>query len=277
MGAAEAQIIGKTDYDFFDRDIADAILKQDQLAIKNKSLTYETEVTFADDGHREVMLMTTTLIKSVDGIVIGTLGVGRDITERKQAEDILQESEAKFSSIYDQSPLGIELYDSEGNLVNVNPKCLEMFGIDDIAAVQGFKLFEDPNISDGVKKRLLAGESVSYASEFDFDKVRELELYKTSKTGKTFVQVFLSPWKTGSDDQEGFLVHVMDITESRQAEEELEKYRDHLKELVKDRTSELKEKNTELECMHEVFVGCEFRIKQLRDRINELGLKIGNH
>jgi hypothetical protein len=67
----------------------------------------------------------------------------------------------------------------------------------------------------------VAGEAVSYESEFDFDKVRELELYKTSKTGKTFVQVFLSPWKTSSDDQEGFLVHVMDTSERKQAEEEL--------------------------------------------------------
>jgi PAS domain S-box-containing protein len=269
-GAAEAQIIGKTDYDFFDRDIADAIVKQDKLAIKDKSLTYETEVTFADDGHKEVMLMTKTLMKSVDGIVLGTLGVGRDITKRKQAEDTLRESEAKFSSIYDQSPLGIELYDSEGNLVNANSKCLEMFGIDDITAVQGFKLFEDPNISDEVKERLLAGEPVSYASEFDFDKIKELGLYKTSKSGKIFVQVFLSPWKTRSDDQDRFLVHVMDITVSKQVEKELEKYREHLEKLVKERTAELEEKNTELERMNDVFIGREFRIKELKDRIKKL-------
>lgn len=111
---------------------------------------------------------------------------------------------------------------------------------------------------------------MSYESEFDFDKVRELELYKTSKTGKSFVQVFLSPWKTSSDDQEGFLVHVMDTTESKQAEEELEKHREHLEELVKERTAEVEEKNAELERMNKLFVGREFRIKELRDRIEEL-------
>ena len=198
-----------------------------------------------------------------------------EITERKQAEEALRESTAKFGSIYDQSPIGIELYDSEGNLVNANSKCLEIFGIRNVAAVQGFKLFEDPNISNEVKKRILSGEVVSYESEFDFDKVRELELYETGKTGKTFVRVFLSPWKTSSDDdQGGFLVHVMDITESKKGEEELEKHREHLEELVKERTFELKEKNAELERMNDVFVGREFRIKELSDRVKELEFTI---
>ncbi len=119
-------------------------------------------------------------------------------------------------------------------MIHANPKCLEIFGIRNIAAVQGFKLFEDLNISNEVEKRLLAGELVSYESEFDFDKVRELDLYKTCKTGKTFVQISLSPWKTTSDDQEGFLVHVMDITERKQEEKELKKHREHLEELVKE-------------------------------------------
>lgn len=68
-----------------------------------------------------------------------------------------------------------------------------------------------------------------------------------------------------------------EIKMRKKAEEKLEKYREHLEELVKDRTTELKEKNVELERMNDVFVGREFRIKELRDKINELELKIGNH
>ena len=75
--------------------------------------------------------------------------------DRKRVDEALRESTVKFGSIYDQSPIGIELYDSKGNLIDANPKCLEIFGIRDVAAVRGFKLFEDPNISDEVKKRLL--------------------------------------------------------------------------------------------------------------------------
>ena len=49
-----------------------------------------------------------------------------------------------------------------------------------------------------------------------------------------------------------------------------------LLKLVKERTAELEEKNAELERMNDVFTGREFRIKELRDRVKELELKIAN-
>ena len=65
-----------------------------------------------------------------------------------------------------------------------------------------------------------------------------------------------------------------EISERKKAEEELERHRERLEELVKERTSELKEKNAELERMNEVFTGRECRVKELRDRVKELELKI---
>ena len=64
-----------------------------------------------------------------------------------------------------------------------------------------------------------------------------------------------------------------EITDRKEAEEELKKYRDHLEELVKERTDELEEKVAELERMNDLFIGREFRIKELRDRVGELELK----
>ena len=144
-----------------------------------------------------------------------------DITEQVRAKHILQEREEMFGSIFNQSPIGTELYDTEGSLVDANPKCLEIFGVQNVEAVKGFKLFEDPNISDEFKKRIRAGESVSYESEFNFDKIRELDLYETSKTGKLFLKLFITPCKTRGYEQNEFLVHIIDITERKQSEKEL--------------------------------------------------------
>ncbi len=63
-------------------------------------------------------------------------------------------------------------------------------------------------------------------------------------------------------------VHVVsDITDRKQAEQELVEYRENLEDLVKERTKELEDKNKELERFNDLFVDREFRIKELKDQI----------
>lgn len=71
-----------------------------------------------------------------------------------------------------------------------------------------------------------------------------------------------------------------DILKRKQTEDELNKYQKHLEELVKERTfkieennNELIEKNKELELYNQLFIGREFRIKELRDQLKELEKK----
>ena len=64
-----------------------------------------------------------------------------------------------------------------------------------------------------------------------------------------------------------------DITESKKAEKELEKYRNQLEDLVKKRTQEVDIKNAELQRMNKLFVGRELRMKELKKIIKELKLK----
>jgi PAS domain S-box-containing protein len=88
FGAAEENIIGKTDYDFTDAGQADSFQQHDAAAMAAAAPTAnEEEIVFAEDGHREVLETIKTPVRASDGRLIGVLGVSRDITERKQAEE----------------------------------------------------------------------------------------------------------------------------------------------------------------------------------------------
>ena len=87
LGAKEEEIIGKTDYDFMDKDLADFFREKDRIAIERGGPSVnEEEVVFADDGHKELLETIKTPLQGAKGEVIGVLGIARDITERKKSE-----------------------------------------------------------------------------------------------------------------------------------------------------------------------------------------------
>jgi len=86
-GAKEPEIIGKTDYDFVDKELADFFREHDKYAIERGcASTNEEWLTFASDGHRALVETTKTPMFDVSGKLIGVLGVAHDITERKNME-----------------------------------------------------------------------------------------------------------------------------------------------------------------------------------------------
>ncbi|MBN1179527.1 MAG: PAS domain S-box protein [Anaerolineae bacterium] len=136
----------------------------------------------------------------------------------------LKESEERFREIYAESPIGIELYDVNGELVDINAACLDIFGASSIADVKGFKLFEDPNLPKAAKERLLQGETVQYETAFDFELVKRQTLYPTTRSGTIHIDVRI----TALGIEEGgppssYLVQVQDITERQQARQALQK------------------------------------------------------
>ena len=83
-GAAEADIVGKTDYDFVDRELADSFREHDLMAMQSGKIDItERWITFADDGHRIYVEALKSAMYDDQGNLIGVLGIARDITERK--------------------------------------------------------------------------------------------------------------------------------------------------------------------------------------------------
>ncbi|MBB1072804.1 EAL domain-containing protein [Rhodoferax sp. 4810] len=88
VGHKEAEIIGKTDYDFVSKELGDLFRANDLIVINsNAAHTNEEKVPFAVDGHEELLETIKTPLRDRSGHLIGVLGIGRDITARAQAEE----------------------------------------------------------------------------------------------------------------------------------------------------------------------------------------------
>jgi PAS domain S-box-containing protein len=107
FGAKEAEVVGKTDHDFVARELADRFREDDLKALAQGGLRVNEErVFFADDGHEECLETIKTPVVGADGQVLGVIGIGRDITARKRAEEALRDAEAKFHRSQKMESLG---------------------------------------------------------------------------------------------------------------------------------------------------------------------------
>ncbi len=100
FGAPEAEIVGKTDYDFVSQEQADAFREHDRLAAAaGKALTNEEWITFAADGRKMLLETTKTPLFDEQGRIVGIMGIGHDITERHEAAQ-KAEAASKAKSVF---------------------------------------------------------------------------------------------------------------------------------------------------------------------------------
>ena len=117
FGAPEAEIVGRTDFDFVEHGQAESFRENDRRAMaKGGPTKNEERVSFASDGHSEILETIKTPVMAEDGSIIGVLGIARDITARREAEDEIR----KLSQVVEQSPVSVMITDSQGNIEYVN-------------------------------------------------------------------------------------------------------------------------------------------------------------
>jgi len=148
-----------------------------------------------------------------------------DITQRKRMEKALRESEERFRNIFSQSPIGIALFESNGQLMDMNAAFEAMFGIMEELKerTEIYNLFEVFGIPDKVKRSLKNEKGTDYEEYFDFEATQKKKM-AFSKSGTRYLHWHLTPMGLGEEREPIILAQVQDITERKKAEEaQLEK------------------------------------------------------
>jgi diguanylate cyclase (GGDEF)-like protein/PAS domain S-box-containing protein len=137
FGAKEDEIVGKTDYDFVDKKLADFFREHDDNAMhRDKPTVNEENITFASDGHQEYLETIKSPMKNEKGELIGIVGVGRNISQRKAYERELEYERKKFRYLLDHATDALHITDMQGNIVDCSNSFAHMLGYTKEEALQ---------------------------------------------------------------------------------------------------------------------------------------------
>ena len=128
--------------------------------------------------HRNWSNIDHQWFSSLGNIISICLQLRKAELQAKEDRRALDHSKKILRNIYKNLPVGIELYDKDGYLVDMNDKELEIFGLADMKEALGVSLFENPNIPEDVKEKLRARENVDFSINYDFSKI---DRYVTSR------------------------------------------------------------------------------------------------
>ena len=129
LGAKKSDIIGKSVYDMAPKKLADIYCEMDNALLSQGGVqVYESSIRYADGTLHDVIFNKATYT-NVDGTLGGLVGVILDITERKQVEEALRESEKRLSQIIDFLPDATFAIDLNGNVIAWNRAIEEMTGV----------------------------------------------------------------------------------------------------------------------------------------------------
>ena len=105
------------------------------------------------------------------------------ITKMARTNEALDHSEKLLRNIYTNIPVGIELYDKNGYLEDLNNMDVEIFGLPSKESALGINIFENPIINDEIREKLIRKEPVSFHMDYSFKTIEDNCFYPTMKKG----------------------------------------------------------------------------------------------
>ncbi len=238
LGRASEDLIGTNVYAYLPVDIA-----EHRKAKGLEAASTRKPVHFEDQRGGRWLENSVFPVYNSRGEVVRYAIYSRDVTERKRTEEALHESEKRYRTLFERSADAVLIIEGD-NFVDCNSATVKMLGYKNKKELLNTHPSQlspplQPDGQDSFEKanQMMAMAFAQGSNRFEWDHQR--------KNGEVFpVEVLL----TSIPFKEGNFLHVVwrDITERKQAESELERYREHLEKLVKERTLELEKVHVEL-------------------------------
>jgi PAS domain S-box-containing protein len=207
---------GKTDFDFFTREHAQQAFEDEQAIIRTGQLL-NTEEKETHPNRPDTWVSTIKLpLTDNNGNIIGTFGISRDVTKRKQAEEELAQEQYLMRTLMDNLPDHIYFKDHESHFLRVNKALAQFLGLNDPA--------------QAIKKTdfdFFTGEHAQQAYEDEQKIIRTGQLLSTEEkeTHHDRPDTWVSTIKLPLSDKDGNIIGTFgisrDITKNKLAEEEI--------------------------------------------------------
>lgn len=224
MGAASpAALLGKTDFDFFPREIASKFYDDEQGLIRSRAPVVGIPESYSTaDGGQGWVSTTKVPLRDADDHIIGLVGIGRDISEARRVESALEENRARLASVINSTDDIILSIDRELRLTFFNETLRNHAQLGLARSVQP----GDP-VLELVDPATVPTHLENYARAFAGARRHYETSFPLSGDSTLYFETFLNP--IYSDNQvTGLAIVTRNITERKLAEEELRRQKELL-------------------------------------------------